>query len=63
MKLTGVLNLGNGINQSNTPQTLASGPVAARLKQILKSGKTLRKTAKAPIPAPKKATYKVKARR
>ncbi|MEV3923697.1 Vgb family protein [Actinomadura coerulea] len=63
MKLTGVLNLGNGINAGNTPQSLASGPVAARLKQIIKSGRTPRKTAKAPTPAPKKATYKVKARR
>lgn len=63
MKLTGVLNLGNGINAGNTPQSPASGPVAAKLEQIIKSGRTPRKAAKAPTPAPKKATYKVKARR
>ncbi|MEU8118355.1 hypothetical protein AB0C21_06565 [Spirillospora sp. NPDC049024] len=63
MKMTGVLNLGNGINASNTPQSLASGPVATKLKQMLKAGTTQRKAVKAPTPAPKKVTYKVTARR
>lgn len=64
MNLTGVLNLGGGINPSNTPNALKaapSGPIASKLRSLIKAP-TAKHATKPAVHIAKKHTYTLKAR-
>ncbi|MCP2340296.1 Vgb family protein [Actinomadura rupiterrae] len=64
MNLTGILNLGVGINAANVPDALAPGssnPLAAKLRALL-AARSAKHASKPAVKIAKKHTYRVKAR-